>query len=59
MFKIPGVYRRFRFNEEVIQSPPAENAADNTSNDMRVDGTPPPEPQGRPQVYASEVIKKS
>jgi len=47
-----GVYRRFRFNEELVQSPPTENSADSTPNDMHVDVTPPPEAQGRFQFSA-------
>ena len=47
MFIFLGVYRRFRFNEELVKSPPAESLADVTQGDTRVDVTPPLESQGR------------
>ncbi|XP_068683315.1 photoreceptor-specific nuclear receptor-like isoform X2 [Montipora foliosa] len=43
---LEGVYRRFKYNEELIQSSSAENAADSSASDMRIEVTPPPEPQG-------------
>lgn len=46
-FAIPGVYRRFKYNEDLIQSSSRENAVDNSTSDMRLDVTPPPKPQGR------------
>lgn len=46
-FAIPGVYRRFKYNEDLIQSSSRENTVDNSTSDMRLDVTPPPKPQGR------------
>ena len=42
-----GVYRRSRFNEELIQSPGTESPAVNAPSDMRVDMSPSPEGLGK------------
>ncbi|KAL9953297.1 hypothetical protein ACROYT_G040693 [Oculina patagonica] len=51
---LDGVYRRSRFNEEIIQSPAAESPAVNTASDMRVDMSPSPEALGFP-VATSQI----
>ncbi|XP_067030898.1 nuclear receptor subfamily 2 group E member 1-like isoform X1 [Acropora muricata] len=43
---LEGVYRRFKYNEDLIQSSSRENAVDNSTSDVRLDVTPPPKPQG-------------
>jgi len=45
---LDGVYRRSRFNEELVQPPDAESSAVNAPSDIRVDMSPPPEGLGFP-----------
>ena len=55
-FPFLGVYRRFRFNEELVQSTAEEPPADNAPNDMRVDVAPSPEAQGMYQFSACTSV---
>lgn len=41
------MYRRSRFNEELVQSPDAESSAVNAPSDIGVDMSPPPEGLGK------------